>query len=251
MAVMTPTDTAKDANDQARLPVRFHREFAVPELGDTLEVWILHRDSPWRAPDELESLLTHDELARARRYSLDEPRRQFILHRASLRLLLGSLLHLPPRNVAIALAPDGKPVLANGEFHFNVAHSGAWGAIAVAKRPVGIDVEVLRSMPNADGLVNRYFSPEEREQYARLPDDLKLEGFFRGWICKEAVLKTTGVGLRKLESCCVDLDPRLPPAVHRDDEGAQWQLTVETFETMRLCVAVQMDVEGQELSGKS
>jgi 4'-phosphopantetheinyl transferase len=220
------------------LVVRVHEPQASLALSssDAIDVWLLRFDSPWRPVAELRSLLSGHELARADRFAMDKPRRQFIVGRGSLRLLLKRYLgeepHLRERH-------QGKPFLTNGAFHFNVSHSGDLGVITVANRPVGVDVEKLRAMPNAAGLVERFFSREERIQFQSLPDDLKLPGFFHGWTGKEALLKAVGVGLADLEGCAVDLDPQAPARVVRFDHPGEWQLKTWNVEGYVVSVAVE------------
>lgn len=171
--------------------------------------------------------LAESERERANRYAIERPRLQFVAARGTLRELLARYLNCEPADVPLGVEPDGKPVLANTDLHFNVTHSGERGLIAVANQRVGIDLEAIRPMPNAAGLVERFFGPAESEQFAALPDDLKLEGFFRGWTCKEALLKAVGTGIQNVDKCVVDLDPRRPTNVIRFDHPAEhgaWRL---------------------------
>jgi 4'-phosphopantetheinyl transferase len=50
-------------------------------------------------------------------------------------------------------------------------------------------------MPDAQELVERFFSPRENAQFRALPDEQKQEGFFNLWTRKEALLKATGEGI--------------------------------------------------------
>ncbi len=194
----------------------------VPPPGETeVHVWRFALDAP--AVD----LLSASERARAARYAIDRPREQFRAARTALRRILGGYLGIDPRDVPLTVEPDGKPVLTEGCLQFNVTHSGERGLVAVANRRVGVDLEQLRPVENADGLVERFFGPEEREQYRRLPIDLKLAGFFRGWTGKEALLKAVGTGIQNVDKCVVDLDPRNPPRIVRFDHAAEcgeWRL---------------------------
>ena len=120
---------------------------------------------------------------------------------------------------------DGKPMLAGRELQFNVSHTDGVLIFAVADVAVGVDVERLRPMPSAAGLVERYFSPEERRQFSTLPEALRALGFFRGWTCKEAVLKGIGCGVRELDRCVVELHPEGPPAIlGPETTAAAWRL---------------------------
>lgn len=184
---------------------------------------------PLRADAAFWAWLTPDERERADRYKIARPREQFLAARGNLRQLLARYLGAAPAAVELVPEPDGKPVLRGGELHFNVSHSGDLGLIAVARRRVGVDVEELRDMPNAAGLVERFFGLEEGGQFAALPEALKLAGFFRGWTCKEALLKAVGTGIQNVDKCVVDLDPRREPAVIRFDHAAEvgtWRLGV-------------------------
>lgn len=178
----------------------------------------------WRFPLVVPAIdvLCATERARAARYAIDRPREQFRAARTALRQVLGGYLGIDPRDVSLTVEPDGKPVLAKGHLQFNVTHSGERGLVAVANRRVGVDLEQLRPVENADGLVERFFGPEEREQYRRLPVDLKLAGFFRGWTGKEALLKAVGTGIQNVDKCVVDLDPRNPPRIVRFDHAAEY-----------------------------
>ena len=194
--------------------------FAPPGDGE-LHVWrfpLVARPHHW---------LSESERERANRYAIERPRQQFLAARGTLRELLAQYLNCDPADVPLGVGPDGKPVLANADLHFNVTHSGERGLIAVANRRVGVDLEHIRPMPNAAGLVERFFGPEEREQFVSLPDEFKLAGFFRGWTCKEALLKAVGTGIQNVDKCVVDLDPRRPPNIIRFDHPAErgiWQL---------------------------
>ena len=128
-------------------------------------------------------------------------------------MLLGNYLRCPAGAVPIDVSPDGKPVLACGGVEFNVSHAGELAVFAVGGRPVGVDVEAVREVGTRDALVERFFAAGEIEQYRGLPVDLREAGFFRGWTCKEAVLKGIGCGTRDLDRCVVDVDPRRPTRV--------------------------------------
>lgn len=163
---------------------------------------------------ETQAILTPDEIARANRYAVERPRQQFLTVRTVLRLVLGERLGLAPQAVPLSVTPDGKPCLRDGaDFHFNVSHTDGLGLIVTAPVPVGIDAEPLRPMPSADGLVERFFALAERVQYRQLPPEQKLPGFFKGWVCKEALLKGVGCGARGLEDCVMDLNPHTPAQV--------------------------------------
>jgi 4'-phosphopantetheinyl transferase len=81
----------------------------------------------------------------------------------------------------------------------------------VAFGEVGVDVEVIRPVPEMADLVERYFSASERNAFASLAPGLQLKAFFSCWTRKEAFVKASGEGLAiPLDQFDVSLDPTLP-----------------------------------------
>lgn len=86
----------------------------------------------------------------------------------------------------------GKPSLAGRRgVHFSVAHCPDAVAVAVADRPVGVDVERIR--PRDRYVAARCLDASERERVeaASEPD----REFFRYWTLKESYVKALGCGL--------------------------------------------------------
>jgi 4'-phosphopantetheinyl transferase len=187
----------------------------LPTLGpDEVHVWVARLEE--QAGAEPDPVLTAGERERAARYRHPQARDQFVLTRILLRLTLARYLATAPPEVEIAVRPDGKPVLAGrhvGFLEFNLSHTDGLALLAVGRTPVGVDVERVRVVESAAGLVERFFSPLEREQYRTLPAELQPGAFLRGWVCKEAVLKGIGCGARELDRCIVDLDLRRPAGI--------------------------------------
>jgi 4'-phosphopantetheinyl transferase len=122
--------------------------------------------------------------------------------RGTLRSILGSYLEANPGEIDFSYSEQGKPALSgrwqNSGIHFNLAHSHDLAAIAVTRvDPIGIDIEHIRSIRDADDLVARFFSRSERELFEKLPTDEKPGAFFRLWTRKEALLKATGEGITR------------------------------------------------------
>jgi 4'-phosphopantetheinyl transferase len=195
---------------------------------DEVRVWVVRLDPPPVEPDELLGCLTPDERDRAGRYRAGPVRHQFVVGRALLRRVLGGCLGARPHAVPITYTAAGKPILSGGELHFNLTHTTGLALIAVGRRRVGIDVEGVRDIPGMDGLVDRFFSAAERSAYRVLPAAGRTAAFFRGWTCKEAVIKAAGATVQCLDGFDVELDPARPPAVLavRDASlsGAGWAI---------------------------
>ncbi len=78
---------------------------------------------------------------------------------------------------------------------FNLAHSGRYAAYAFAAGcELGVDIEEIRPMRDQEGLVRRFFSREECEDWLSLARSERDEAFFRCWTGKEAYIKELGDG---------------------------------------------------------
>ena len=200
--------------------------------GDDVHVWVVPLDLPPVPLDELFADLIPAERERAARYRAVKVREQFVVGRGLLRRVLAGHLGVSPHEVPFAYADGGKPVLDGHPLHFNLTHTDGLALIATATRRVGIDVERVRHIPDADGLVSRFFSPAECAAYRALPHDRRAVGFLRGWTCKEAVIKAAGATVQCLDGFDVELDPELPPRVlaarHAAIGGCGW--AVEAWE---------------------
>jgi 4'-phosphopantetheinyl transferase len=173
--------------------------------------------------------LTDDERARAERFRLGRVRDQFIAARGNLRALLGRYLGVEPRAVPVLYAEGGKPHLPDGyPLHFNVSHTDGLAVFAVGHSRVGVDVERVRAIPDADGLVTRFFTRRECAEFHALPPAERPGAFLRAWTRKEAVLKAIGRGVQSLDVCDVSFADGGPPIL-RELEGdsrasTKWEL---------------------------
>ena len=223
-------------------------EFAHHPHADEVFAWVVDLCRPPVHPDELFRRLTPDEQARALRYKIAKAREQFVIGRGLLRGLLAEYLEVEPDAVPLGYLASGKPILVgrDTQLHFNVTHTDGVLVLAAAHRRVGVDVERLRPMPDADGLVGRYFSAAEAAAFRALPECHREAGFFRGWTCKEAVIKAAGATVGCLADFDVELHPERPPRVNavRDPQlaGPGWAL-VEWVTSER--VAIALAVEGE------
>jgi len=195
-----------------------------------VDVWRIALDPGESAVDRLAATLTTDELARADRLRVPGGRGRFIAGRGALRAILGRYLGVPADRLAFRYGGRGKPALPGTGLEFNLTHSGGLALLAVAGgRAVGVDIEEARPMPDADRLVERFFSPREVADYRALPAAERPAAFFRCWTRKEAYMKATGLGLgQPLDGFDVALAPgdlpRLLAVAGRPDEADRWSM---------------------------
>jgi len=196
----------------------------------------------WRVPLDdaagawaMRPLLSAAERAQADRYHAEIHRVRYAVAHGWLRRILARYAGGPPASLAFGAGPNGKPFLADpahAALHFNLAHSGALGLVAVSRAPVGVDVEAWDRTVEYLDLAEHFFSPSERVALGALAHDLVAlgAGFFAAWSRKEAYLKATGDGItRGLHHFDVTLGPDEPAALLADrlDAAAtrRWAMT--------------------------
>lgn len=160
-------------------------------------------------------LLSEDEQMRAGRFHFKQHRDGFIAGRGLLRLILANYLGSSPSEVRFDYGESGKPRVADdreNRLHFNLAHSGDLLVYALSfDRRIGVDIELVRSIPDAEQIADHYFSPDEIKALKWLPAQQKLAGFFACWTRKEAYVKAIGTGLgHRLSDFTVNARPDEP-----------------------------------------
>jgi len=184
-----------------------------------VRVWVVDLDAGV-SPENLEqaepgpelALLADDERTRAARFVRARDRRRFVCCRAALREILGGLMQASPGSLRFRVGGQGKPELDPGgspthggnaqvALRFNVSHSSELALIAACRgHELGVDVERVRPINEADRIVTSYFTPAEQAEFATFAPQAKVMAFFRGWTRKEAILKGLGIGLSGLAS---------------------------------------------------
>lgn len=177
------------------------RGIAVPVLeNDDLEVLAFKLDT---GPDfmcEMGACLSADERRRAADFAQERDRRRFVAARGQLRHLLASRLGMPPTEIELEYGPQGKPRLSGRmparELRFGVSRSDDLAVIALSEtREIGVDIEAMRPVAEADDIAALCFSASEYESYRALPPERRTEGFLRRWTRLEAIAKALGCGL--------------------------------------------------------
>ena len=167
--------------------------------------WARRRDASARHAD----LLDEAERRRWAAYRREEDRERFLTGCALAKTALARYTGRLPAEVRFDRTcsqcgePHGKPVLAGGWAQHSVAHSGDLVAVAVARAPVGVDVEQLDGRPrplggdgDPEALARLVLSVAEQAALARVPPAGRARAFLVAWTRKEAVTKATGDGLR-------------------------------------------------------
>jgi 4'-phosphopantetheinyl transferase len=181
--------------------------------------------------------LSDDERHRADRFVFARDRRRFIAARARLRQILGAKMAISPNKVEFTYNARGKPALAHKlwdmDLRFNLSHSEDVAVYVFAVgRDVGIDVEAVRALPDADDVASRFFSARENAAYSALDQRDKPQGFFNCWTRKEAFIKALGEGLHHpLDRFDVSLAPDARAEILRVDDvdGSDCGWSLDSF----------------------
>jgi len=205
-------------------------EIALP--AGEVHLWAARLDQPEEMLRQFEGLLSEDESRRAQRFRFGSLRNHYIAGRGTLRMVLARYLRAEATAFSLTYQARGKPQLAPPwnacGVEFNVSHTHELAVYAFTRgREIGIDVECVRPMPNAEELLERFFSPLEVQQWRQMPAERQLSAFFQGWTRKESWLKAVGSGLSfPLNQFCVTLDDPARVLSIRGDahEAAQWWL---------------------------
>jgi 4'-phosphopantetheinyl transferase len=218
-----------------------------------VHVWRAALEQPEAVLQRLSKGLSPDETARAGRFHFEQDRRHFIVGRGILRSLMAGYLGSSPAEIEFSYGPQNKPTLVAGpgrlNLRFNLAHSHGQALYAfTVGREIGVDLEQIRPLDDAEDIAKRFFSARDYETFMVVPAPQRLEAFFNCWTRKEAYIKALGQGLsHPLDTFDVSLTPGEPArllAIQGDpQETSRWSLLALTPEPG---YAAALMVEGQD-----
>ncbi|WP_375380294.1 4'-phosphopantetheinyl transferase family protein [uncultured Sphingomonas sp.] len=159
-----------------------------------------------------------------------------LVRRRLARLLLGEMTGMWPAGVVLDRTAGGGPIVAvPADWHVSLAGRAPWCAVAVARSPVGIDVEPIAGEPLPLDLL----TAAERAWIADRPAADRLRASLACWVAKEAHAKRFGHP-RGLDPAAVETQPAGRPRFVRS--GDDWSRVV--FAGGAACVAaVAVDIE--------
>ncbi|MES2263766.1 MAG: 4'-phosphopantetheinyl transferase superfamily protein [Pseudomonadota bacterium] len=156
--------------------------------------------------DRLAGSLSPDEVDKAARLHTPELAQQYRRCRAALRCILGRYTQQSPDTVVLEYGPYGKPCLPDASLHFNLSHSERYALVALARDPVGVDIEGTgRAGINPAELASLLFHPEELAAMASIAPEHRAAYFYALWTRKEAYSKRLGLGFQ-LDLCDVSFE---------------------------------------------
>jgi 4'-phosphopantetheinyl transferase len=164
----------------------------IPLAADEVHVWSIGLGGPRQDP-AVQLRAGEQERHGAR----EGEGRDLAAAHAGLREILGAYLGIAA--AAVSFVEDGKPQLASGALEFNTSHSGTKAMVAVARVPVGVDIERIEPIPEDEfgALVEFVLSPSEAAELMTLPEGERVVAYYRVWTRKEAYVKATGEGISR------------------------------------------------------
>lgn len=166
-------------------------------MRNMIEIYTIHLNSPI-SQDDFQRLLQHvseERKARILRYRQYEDACRSLAGDLLIRHALQKSFGLCDSDLRFGKSRHGKPILlSHPEYHFNLSHSGNHIVAGVGLLPLGVDVEIVRSIDFK--VAKRFFSEEEYLFITHQPFDDGLWSFFKLWTLKESFVKAIGSGLR-------------------------------------------------------
>lgn len=88
----------------------------------------------------------------------------------------------------------GKPCLKDfPQIHYNISHTDGMVICGFSNREIGVDVE--RIHPYGEGILRKVLSDSESSFLLGLPQEERIEYFFKIWTLKESYGKAVGCGI--------------------------------------------------------
>ncbi|MGZ5092097.1 MAG: 4'-phosphopantetheinyl transferase family protein [Burkholderiales bacterium] len=177
-------------------------------VASDVELWQVNLDE-YAKNVSLDGLSAQDH-ARAARMAFRPDALRCLATRHALRRVLATALSCSPGELVIRTDEHGKPrVLSHASLQFNVSHSGRLCVIALSTREsVGVDVEIVREITDADQLTRALFTDNERREWSGVVSAQSDAAFLTCWTRKEACLKALGIGLSvhagEIDAGCAD-----------------------------------------------
>jgi len=160
---------------------------------DDVHIWQIPLSGQSQLVHALRTHLSADEKQRADRFHFDHHRESFVVAHAAMRQLLAGYVKVVPENLTFIYGEQGKPDLAakrlSTRIRFNLSHSGDFALLAVAENlTLGVDIERINPQFAAEGIAERFFSPDEVINLLGIAAEARAEAFFSCWTRKEAFI---------------------------------------------------------------
>jgi len=165
-----------------------------------IHIWLNYLNVHQAHLKHLYPLLSDEEKERSERFKFYKHRKLFIAAHGFMHAVLAYYLDCEASDIRFCQMDHGKPFipeeLNSNNIQFNLSHSGNLAILAVCRHhQLGIDIEYAERKTDWQGVMRRFFTPQEQAKLLALPEADQKAGFFQIWTRKEAHMKVTGQGL--------------------------------------------------------
>lgn len=176
---------------------------------NTVNTWFINVNDVLDKIEMFSRIISIDENKRANKFHFKKDKNLFMMSRAVLRVLSGHYLNIKPEDIRFKYGEFGKPDFGfKTNLKFNISHSGDMAIFSFVKDfDIGTDIEKTKHDFDVLEIATNYFSELEIETLKKMPKQMQVEGFYRGWTRKESFIKATAQGLSfPLDSFSVSLN---------------------------------------------
>jgi 4'-phosphopantetheinyl transferase len=164
----------------------------------TFEVFTQPLD--WPEDFHFPEILSAEERDRCCRFVRAADRARYAQAHGFLRQRLSRFAAVAPSEWQFTRGEFGRPAIAGPiagmGLEFNLSHTLDWAAAVITRGvPCGIDIEIIRPVPQMLDIARTRFAPEEFRALEQLDDKTRPRRFFELWTEKEAWVKACGRGL--------------------------------------------------------
>lgn len=144
--------------------------------------------------------LSDDEIKRVNKLKFESDKQRALKTYFIRRKILSAYTDISPEKIIFKYNVHGKPYFTDGNnfgIKFNYSHSQDLLLFAIClDNEIGVDMELIKDLPDLKNLAENYFSQEEFRYYQsfKSPEE-KLFFYYKIWTRKEALLKAIGTGL--------------------------------------------------------
>ncbi len=195
-------------------------------------------------------LLNEHEKNKASTYTQLDLRQKYINTRGILRLILAPYLDCDPQQISIVTGEYGKPFVPEQlakSVQFNVSHTGNKLVIVVSNcSEVGVDIEQCKNRKSLLELVEKCFSDKEANYWNTLPEEQKVDLFYRFWVRKEAFVKAVGRGIGLgLNQCSINPERQDRFTNVPQDYGfaSDWKIVDVPLDNVNACAIVTKNLK--------
>ncbi len=163
-----------------------------PSSNGLIDIWFAEiSDDSIEIEEQTETLLSESEKARLCATGSPQKRHEFLLSRALMRHGLTQRFGQQESFWNFQYQSDHAPEITNlpRPVYTSLSHSKDLTAFVISEMPVGLDLEMLNSRRNIEGIAEVTMTRDEVYYLDQHPTE-KVKRFYELWCCKEAYYKT-------------------------------------------------------------